>query len=118
MIIVIFLGFFGFLLGIVGLCCINIGGLEFFRKVKLVVIVGVFYILVGICGMVVIFWYVFNIIWDFFDFLYFGIKYELGFVFYLGWSVFFIFILGGFCFCFICCCGFYEDFVVSVWLFY
>ncbi|KAI2547153.1 claudin 15, partial [Homo sapiens] len=63
----------------------------------------------GICGMVAISWYAFNITRDFFDPLYPGTKYELGPALYLGWSASLISILGGLCLCSACCCGSDED---------
>ncbi|EHH52054.1 hypothetical protein EGM_12422 [Macaca fascicularis] len=109
MITAILLGFLGLLLGIAGLRCTNIGGLELSRKAKLAATAGAFHILAGNCGMVAISWYAFNITRDFFDPLYPGTKYELGPALYLGWSASLISILGGLCLCSTCCCGSHED---------
>nr|XP_012304420.1 claudin-15 isoform X2 [Aotus nancymaae] len=136
MITAIFLGFLGLLLGIVGLRCTNIGSLELSRKAKLAATAGALHILAdspclplpqsllahypspwtgvvllppGICGMVAISWYAFNITRDFFDPLYPGTKYELGPALYLGWSASLISMLGGLCLCSTCCCGSDED---------
>ncbi|KAI2547154.1 claudin 15, partial [Homo sapiens] len=95
--------------GIAGLRCTNIGGLELSRKAKLAATAGALHILAGICGMVAISWYAFNITRDFFDPLYPGTKYELGPALYLGWSASLISILGGLCLCSACCCGSDED---------
>ncbi|KAK2117261.1 Claudin-15 [Saguinus oedipus] len=134
MITAIFLGFLGLLLGIVGLRCTNIGSLELSRKAKLAATAGALHILAGICGMVAISWYAFNITRDFFDPLYPGTngwdsalptelaphgapdpraalvhRYELGPALYLGWSASLISMLGGLCLCSTCCCGSDED---------
>lgn len=53
MITAIFLGFLGLFLGMVGLRCINIGGMELSRKAKLAATAGVLHILAGNWGKVV-----------------------------------------------------------------
>ncbi|XP_072799266.1 claudin-15 [Vicugna pacos] len=114
MITAILLGFLGLFLGMVGLRCTNIGGLELSRKAKLAATAGALHILAGICGMVAISWYAFNITRDFFDPLYPGTKYELGPALYLGWSASLLAILGGICLCSSCCCARDEDPAASV----
>ncbi|CAK7303399.1 CLDN15 [Vulpes lagopus] len=89
--------------GMVGLRCINIGGMELSRKAKLAATAGVLHILAGFCGMVAISWYAFNITREFFDPLYPGTKYELGPALYLGWSASLLAILGGVCLGSGCC---------------
>ncbi|XP_047569056.1 claudin-15 isoform X4 [Lutra lutra] len=89
--------------GIVGLRCINIGSMELSRKAKLAATAGALHILAGLCGMVAISWYAFNITQEFFDPLYPGTKYELGPALYLGWSASLLAILGGFCLGSGCC---------------
>ncbi|XP_015315932.1 claudin-15 isoform X1 [Bos taurus] len=91
--------------GMVGLRCTNIGGLELSRKTKLAATAGALHILAGICGMVAVSWYAFNITRDFFDPLYAGTKYELGPALYLGWSACLLAILGGICLFSNCCCS-------------
>ncbi|XP_065776476.1 claudin-15 isoform X2 [Muntiacus reevesi] len=91
--------------GMVGLRCTNIGGLELSRKTKLAAAAGALHILAGICGMVAVSWYAFNITRDFFDPLYAGTKYELGPALYLGWSACLLAILGGICLFSNCCCS-------------
>ncbi|KAM7228450.1 hypothetical protein CapIbe_020904 [Capra ibex] len=105
MITAILLGFLGLFLGMVGLRCTNIGGLELSRKTKLAATAGALHILAGICGMVAVSWYAFNITRDFFDPLYAGTKYELGPALYLGWSACLLAILGGICLFSNCCCS-------------
>uniref|UniRef100_A0A8C3WYC1 Claudin n=1 Tax=Catagonus wagneri TaxID=51154 RepID=A0A8C3WYC1_9CETA len=72
MITALLLGFLGLFLGMVGLRCTNIGGLELSRKTKLAATAGALHILAGVCGMVAVSWYAFNITRDFFDPLYPG----------------------------------------------
>ncbi|XP_019843669.1 claudin-15 isoform X2 [Bos indicus] len=91
--------------GMVGLRCTNIGGLELSRKTKLAATAGALHILAGICGMVAVSWYAFNITRDFFNPLYAGTKYELGPALYLGWSACLLAILGGICLFSNCCCS-------------
>lgn len=74
MITAILLGFLGLFLGMVGLRCTNIGGMVPSRKAKLAATAGALHILAGVCGMVAISWYAFNITRDFFDPLYPGTK--------------------------------------------
>ncbi|XP_061258010.1 claudin-15 isoform X2 [Bos javanicus] len=95
--------------GMVGLRCTNIGGLELSRKTKLAATAGALHILAGICGMVAVSWYAFNITRDFFDPLYAGTKYELGPALYLGWSACLLAILGGICLFSNCCCSRDQD---------
>ncbi|KAM9059031.1 claudin-15 isoform 1-T2 [Megaptera novaeangliae] len=114
MITAILLGFLGLFLGMVGLRCTNIGGLEPYRKTKLAATAGALHILAGVCGIVAISWYAFNITQDFFDPLYPGTKYELGPALYLGWSASLLAILGGICLFSNCCCSRDEDHGASI----
>ncbi|XP_062944413.1 claudin-15 [Cynocephalus volans] len=109
MITAILLGSLGLFLSMLGLRCTNIGGLMLSRKAKLAATAGAQHILAGLCGMVAISWYAFNITRDFFDPLYPGTKYELGPALYLGWSASLLSILGGICLCSNCCCPPDED---------
>ncbi|XP_037671166.1 claudin-15 [Choloepus didactylus] len=104
MISAIVLGFLGLFLGIMGLRCTNIWDTVLSRKAKVAATAGALHILAGICGMVAISWYAFNITRDFFDPLHSGTKYELGPALYLGWSASLLCILGGVCLCSSCCC--------------
>ncbi|XP_012614676.1 claudin-15 isoform X2 [Microcebus murinus] len=72
MITAILLGFLGLFLSIVGLRCTNIGSMVLSRKAKLAATAGALHMLAGVCGMVAISWYAFNITRDFFDPLYAG----------------------------------------------
>ncbi|XP_070585901.1 claudin-15 isoform X3 [Erythrolamprus reginae] len=56
----------------------------------------------GLCGMVTVSWYAFNITRDFFNPLFVGTKYEIGPALYLGWSASLLVIIGG-CFLFSSC---------------
>uniref|UniRef100_F7AKN0 Claudin n=1 Tax=Equus caballus TaxID=9796 RepID=F7AKN0_HORSE len=70
----ILLGFLGLFLGMLGLRCTNIGSIELSRKAKLAATAGALHILAGVCGMVAISWYAFNITRDFFNPSYQGTK--------------------------------------------
>ncbi|XP_016001984.1 claudin-15 isoform X1 [Rousettus aegyptiacus] len=109
MITAILLGFLGVFLGIVGLRCTTIGGVDLSRKAKLAATAGALHILAGCCGMVAITWYAVNITRDFFNPLYVGTKYELGPALYLGWSASLLAILGGICLGSNCCCPAAQD---------
>ncbi|XP_053410632.1 claudin-15 isoform X3 [Nycticebus coucang] len=116
MITAILLGFLGLFLSILGLRCTTIGNMVFSRKAKLAATAGALHMLAGVCGMVAISWYAFNITREFFDPLYPGTKYELGPALYLGWSASLLSILGGICLCSTCCCGPDEDTAASAHL--
>ncbi|XP_043861541.1 claudin-15 [Dromiciops gliroides] len=100
----ILFGFLAFFLGIVGLRCTQIGSVTPGAKTRLAATAGALNILAGICGMVTISWYAFNITQDFFNPLIAGTKYELGPALYLGWSASLLCIIGGICLCNHCCC--------------
>ncbi|XP_028339819.1 claudin-15 isoform X3 [Physeter macrocephalus] len=114
MITAILLGSLGLFLGMVGLRCTNIGGLEPSRKTKLAATAGALHLLAGVCGIVAISWYAFSITRDFFDPLYTGTKYELGPALYLGWSASLLAILGGTCLFSNCCRSRDEDHGASI----
>ncbi|XP_006889866.1 PREDICTED: claudin-15 [Elephantulus edwardii] len=116
MITAILLGSLGFLLGMVGMRCTNLGNMPTSRKAKLAATAGALHILTGFCGMVAISWYAFNITRDFFDPLYPGTKYELGPALYLGWSAALLSILGGVCLFSSCCCPPEDDLAPRIWL--
>ncbi|XP_058894693.1 claudin-15 isoform X2 [Kogia breviceps] len=114
MITAILLGSLGLFLGVVGLRCTNIGGLEPSRKTKLAATAGALHLLAGVCGIVAISWYAFGVTRDFFDPLYTGTKYELGPALYLGWSASLLAILGGTCLFSNCCRSREEDHGASI----
>ncbi|KAF4113638.1 hypothetical protein G5714_006183 [Onychostoma macrolepis] len=103
MITSIVLGTFGLLATLVGMQCSKIGGENYVMKGRIAGAGGVFFILQGLCTMIAVSWYAFNITQEFFDPLYPGIKYEIGEGLYIGWSSATMALCGGSCL--LCSCG-------------
>ncbi|XP_053218010.1 claudin-15 [Podarcis raffonei] len=97
MISALVLGFLGILCGMLGLQCTKVAEGNPNVKAKMAALAGCMFILAGICGMVTISWYAFNITRDFFNPLFVGTKYEIGPALYLGWSASLLVIIGGGC---------------------
>uniref|UniRef100_A0A8D0HMJ1 Claudin n=1 Tax=Sphenodon punctatus TaxID=8508 RepID=A0A8D0HMJ1_SPHPU len=97
MIAALVLGFLGILCGMVGIQCTKVAEDNPEAKGKMASAGGCMFILAGLCGMVALSWYAFNITRDFFDPLFPGTKYEIGPALYLGWSASLLSILGGGC---------------------
>ncbi|XP_042328984.1 claudin-15 [Sceloporus undulatus] len=97
MITALVLGFLGILCAMLGLQCTKVAEGNPNVKAKMAVLGGCMFILAGICGMVTISWYAFNITRDFFNPLFAGTKYEIGPALYLGWSASLLVIIGGSC---------------------
>uniref|UniRef100_A0A8D2IM78 Uncharacterized protein n=2 Tax=Varanus komodoensis TaxID=61221 RepID=A0A8D2IM78_VARKO len=74
MISALVLGFLGLLCGMVGLQCTKVADDNPNAKVKLAVLGGCMFVLAGICSMVTVSWYAFNITRDFFNPLFVGTK--------------------------------------------
>ncbi|KAM3821832.1 claudin-15 [Vipera latastei] len=102
MITALVLGFLAIVSSMVGLKCTKVGENNPNAKAKLAVIGGSLFILAGLCGMVTVSWYAFNITRDFFNPLFVGTKYEIGPALYLGWSASLLVMIGG-CFLFSSC---------------
>ncbi|GCC20467.1 claudin-15-like isoform X2 [Chiloscyllium punctatum] len=100
MIISIILGVIGTLMALFGLKCTNIGSMDEKAKGKIALSGGLIFILSGICGIVPISWYAYNITMEFYNPVYGGTKYELGSALYIGWAGASLLILGG---AFLCC---------------
>ncbi|XP_051542548.1 claudin-15-like isoform X1 [Myxocyprinus asiaticus] len=98
----IVLGTFGLVATLVGMQCSKIGGENYVMKGRIAGIGGVFFILQGLCTMIAVSWYAFNITQEFFDPLYPGIKYEIGEGLYIGWSSATLALCGGSCL--LCAC--------------
>ncbi|XP_076867343.1 claudin-15-like isoform X2 [Brachyhypopomus gauderio] len=103
MIASIVLGTFGLIATLVGMQCSKIGGENYVLKGRIAALGGVFFILQGLCTMIAVSWYAFNITQDFFDPLYPGTKFEIGEGLYIGWCSATLALLGG-C-CLMCACG-------------
>ncbi|XP_038624798.1 claudin-15 [Tachyglossus aculeatus] len=95
MVTALLLGFLALLFGIVGLRCTHVAHHNPRLKANMAAGAGAMDVLAGLCGMVAVSWYAFNITKDFFDPLYPGTKYELGPALYLGWAASILCILGG-----------------------
>ncbi|XP_026576327.1 claudin-15 [Pseudonaja textilis] len=102
MITALVLGFLAIVTSMLGLQCTKVAENNPNAKAKLAVIGGSLFILAGLCGMVTVSWYAFNITRDFFNPLFVGTKYEIGPALYLGWSASLLVIIGG-CFLFSSC---------------
>ncbi|XP_078419583.1 claudin-15-like [Cetorhinus maximus] len=100
MIIAIILGVIASLISLFGLKCTNIGSMDEKAKGKISLSGGLLFILSGICGIVPVSWYAYNITMDFYNPIYGGTKYELGSALYIGWAGSALLILGG---AFLCC---------------
>nr|XP_005997983.1 PREDICTED: claudin-15 [Latimeria chalumnae] len=99
------LGFFGALLGMVGLKCTKVAEDRPEAKGKIAAAGGICFILAGLCAMITASWYAFNITREFFDPLFAGTKYEIGAGLYFCWAGGALTIIGGICLCCSCKTG-------------
>lgn len=97
MIAAIALGTFGLLAAMIGMQCCKAGGENNVLKGRIAGVGGVFFLLQGLCTMISVSWYAFNITQDFFDPFYPGTKYEIGEGLYIGWCSAVLAIAGGVC---------------------
>ncbi|XP_033507801.1 claudin-15a [Epinephelus lanceolatus] len=97
MISAIVLGTFGLLAALIGIQCSKAGGENYVLKGRIAGTAGVLFILQGLCTMISVSWYAFNITQDFFNPLYPGTKYEIGEGLYIGWCSGVLAIAGGAC---------------------
>uniref|UniRef100_A0A7N5P7H8 Uncharacterized protein n=1 Tax=Ailuropoda melanoleuca TaxID=9646 RepID=A0A7N5P7H8_AILME len=74
MISALVLGFLGVLSSILGLQCTKVAENNPNVKAKLAAVGGCLFVLAGLCGMVTVSWYAFNITRDFFNPLFVGTK--------------------------------------------
>ncbi|XP_018581642.1 claudin-15-like isoform X1 [Scleropages formosus] len=102
MITAIVLGACGVLATLVGMRCSKAGGENYVLKGRIAGVGGVLFVLQGLCTMISVSWYAFNITQEFFDPLYPGIKYEIGEGLYIGWCSGTLAICGGVCL--LCAC--------------
>ncbi|XP_036436734.1 claudin-15-like isoform X1 [Colossoma macropomum] len=103
MIASIVMGTFGLIATLVGMQCSKIGGENYVLKGRIAALGGVFFILQGLCTMIAVSWYAFNITQEFFDPLYPGTKFEIGEGLYIGWCSATLALFGGSCL--LCTCG-------------
>ncbi|XP_048093598.1 claudin-15-like isoform X2 [Alosa alosa] len=102
MIASIVMGFFGIIATLVGMQCSKVAGDNYVLKGRIAGIGGVFFLLQGLCTMIAVSWYAFNITQEFFNPVYPGTKYEIGQGLYIGWSSATLALCGG-C-CLLCSC--------------
>ncbi|XP_076828769.1 claudin-15a [Brachyhypopomus gauderio] len=102
MIASVVLGTFGLVATLIGMQCSKAGGENYVLKGRIAGIGGVFFILQGLCTMISVSWYAFNITQDFFNPLFPGTKYEIGEGLYIGWCSGTLSICGGVCLVFAC----------------
>eukprot|EP00064_Thunnus_orientalis_P020737 superscaffoldBa00005874_g20882 len=95
MITSIVLGTFGLLAAMIGVQCSKAGGENLVLKGRIAGTAGVLFILQGVCTMVAVSWYAFNITQEFFDPFYPGIRYEIGEGLYIGWCSAVLALAGG-----------------------
>lgn len=102
MIASVVLGTFGLVAALIGIQCCKVGGENYELKGKIAATGGIFFILQGLCTMISVSWYAFNITQEFFNPIYPGTKYELGEGLYIGWCSGTLAICGGVCLVFAC----------------
>ncbi|XP_028330285.1 claudin-15a [Gouania willdenowi] len=90
-------GTFGLVAALIGLQCSKAGGENYVLKGRITGAAGVCFLLQGVCTMVAVSWYAFNITQDFFDPFHYGIRYEIGEGLYIGWCSAVLAIAGGAC---------------------
>ncbi|XP_013882416.1 claudin 15-like a [Austrofundulus limnaeus] len=95
MIISLLMGLACMVVSLLGLKCIKIGSAGDQSKAKMAGIGGILAILGGLCCMVACSWYGFQVVQDFNNPFYGGVKFELGAGLYMGWAAAALSILGG-----------------------
>ncbi|XP_034146508.1 claudin-15a isoform X2 [Esox lucius] len=97
MISAVVFGTIGLFATLIGMQCSKAAGDNIVLKGRIAGVGGVFFLLQGLCTMISVSWYAFNITQVFFDPLYPGTKYEIGEGLYIGWCSAVLAILGGCC---------------------
>ncbi|XP_060922382.1 claudin-15a [Limanda limanda] len=110
MITAIAFGSLALFLALVGVQCSKAGGENYVLKGRIAGAAGVMFILQGLCTMVAVSWYAFNITQEFFDPFYPGIRYEIGEGLYIGWCSAVLGIAGGVCLTLSCKLGKEEQY--------
>ncbi|KAK6478449.1 claudin-19-like [Huso huso] len=100
MIVSLLLGLAGVIVALLGLKCTKIGSGNEQTKGKIALTGGVCLIASGLCCIIPVSWYAYQITQEFYNPLYGGTKYELGPALYMGWGGAILAILGG---AFLCC---------------
>ncbi|XP_077598610.1 claudin-15-like [Stigmatopora nigra] len=110
MIASVVMGAFGLVAALVGVRCSKAAGDNYALKGRIAGGAGVLFILQGVCTMVAVSWYAFNITQDFFDPFYPGTRYEIGEGLYMGWCSAVLAIAGGACLACACKTGSREKY--------
>ncbi|KAJ8008330.1 hypothetical protein DPEC_G00103710 [Dallia pectoralis] len=97
MISAIVCGTVGLIVTLIGMQCSKAAGQNLVLKGRIAGVGGVLFLLQGLCTMIAVSWYAFNITQTFFDPLYPGTKYEIGEGLYIGWCSAVLAIIGGSC---------------------
>lgn len=100
MIVSLLLGLAGVIVALLGLKCTKIGSGNEQTKGKIALTGGVCLIASGLCCIIPVSWYAYQITQEFYNPMYGGTKYELGPALYMGWGGAILAILGG---AFLCC---------------
>ncbi|XP_033894135.3 claudin 15-like b isoform X1 [Acipenser ruthenus] len=100
MIVSLLLGLAGVIVALLGLKCTKIGSGNEQTKGKIALTGGVCLIASGLCCIIPVSWYAYQITQEFYNPIYGGTKYELGPALYMGWGGAILAILGG---AFLCC---------------
>ncbi|XP_041849507.1 claudin 15-like a [Melanotaenia boesemani] len=95
MIISLLLGLACMFISLLGLKCIKIGSTTDQSKAKIAGTGGVLGLLAGLCCIIACSWYGFQVVQDFNNPLYGGVRFELGTGLYIGWAGAALSILGG-----------------------
>ncbi|XP_054603246.1 claudin 15-like a isoform X2 [Nothobranchius furzeri] len=102
MIISLLLGLGCMIVSLLGLKCIKIGSASEQSKAKMAVAGGVLSLLGGLCCIIACSWYGYQVVQDFHNPFFGGVKFELGAGLYVGWAGGSLFILGGALLCLAC----------------
>ncbi|XP_042338464.1 claudin-15-like, partial [Plectropomus leopardus] len=95
MIISLLLGLGPMIVSLLGLKCIKIGSATDQSKAKVAITGGILSILAGLCCMIAVSWYAFQVVQEFHNPLFGGVRFELGAGLYLGWGASSLSMLGG-----------------------
>lgn len=102
MILSLLLGLGSMIVSLLGLKCIKIGSATEQTKAKGAITGGVLSMLAGLCCMTAVSWYAYQVVEDFHNPFFGGVKFELSTGLYMGWGAASLSILGGAFLCSAC----------------
>ncbi|XP_018589031.1 claudin-15a [Scleropages formosus] len=102
MITSVVLGTIGLVATLIGMQCSKAAGDNYTLKGRIAGTGGLCFLLQGLCTMISVSWYAFNITQEFFDPYYPGVRYEIGEGLYIGWCSGTLALIGGACL--LCAC--------------